>query len=97
MSFGNFHFCLIGFDLGFLITGELKQQANYMTDGEFAWVRIPFSPAINATHKFGVVINDSDSDNAWVLTSTFATREEAEKAGQQLDTRAMAINLIQQV
>jgi len=97
MSVKELHFCLIGHDLGLVLRGELKQEANYMPDGDFAWVKIEQSPYIDNADRFGFVIQDPENDNAWTLQGTCKTREEArEKAeiAKELGVMAMDIQVV---
>jgi len=94
----DLYFCLVGFDLGFLLSGDLKKEANYMTDDDFVWVKVKPSQLIKSDHRFGVVIRDKQNENAWTLVETRENRNDAMDRVQSLQnqgTHAMEINLVQ--
>lgn len=92
-------FCLIGLDLGLVISSEQMKRAGvlrYMSVENFKWVGVFKTPLINEQHRFGVVVLNDDND--WTLTQTHETREASTAMVQSLQQQAihcMEIELVQ--
>ena len=92
----DLHFCLLGLDLGLVISSSLFNGANYMSNQDFHWVGLFSSEVIDESHRFGVLVKDED-DN-WTLIHTYENRVDSDSHVKELRSKginSMDVMLIQ--